>query len=36
MMDSHVKFHSTNGKRLILIAEGDAHNRAFLSEPLHE
>ena len=36
MMDSHVKFHSTNGKRLILIAEFDAQNRAFLSETLQE
>ena len=35
-MDSHVKFHSTNGKRLILIVESDARNRAFLSDTLRE
>ncbi len=36
MLDSHEKFHSTNGKRLILVAEDEAINREMLEIILSE
>ena len=36
MLKSHEKFHSSNGKRLVLIAEDEEINRELLGEILHE
>lgn len=36
MLDTHVKFHSVNGKRRILVVDDEAINRAILGEMLAE
>ncbi|MBQ8972324.1 MAG: EAL domain-containing protein, partial [Clostridia bacterium] len=36
MLDSHVKFHSANGKRLVLIVDDEAINREMLSFVLND